>query len=159
VCVGVLDWVVTIVLVGLFAGITNSVISGFKREFSLADPSIQHSFTTAERITFRQDIVIAGVFPLVVIVAVGLLFVGLWDVHHGVLGLVLSCSLTTTVTEIVKVCVGRPRPDLIARCQPIAGAANASPYGLSTVVSACSVTTGHIIDDGFKSCKLPRPPP
>lgn len=96
-------------------------------------------------------------FPLVVIALVGFAFVGLWDVHHGVLGLILSCAMTTVVTEIVKVCVGRPRPDLIDRCQPLADAVNRSPYGLSTVATACTVTSGHTIDDGFKSCK-PAPP-
>lgn len=145
------DWVVSLVLVALAAGITGSVIKGFQREFSLSDTRIQHTFAVHERITFGQDIVIAGVFPLLVIVAVGFTFIGPWDVHHGILGLVLSCSMTTVVTEIIKVMVGRPRPDFLSRCQPTSDATNAPGYGLSTVVSACSVTTGNIIADGFKS--------
>lgn len=146
-----LDWVISISLVGLFAGITNSVIPGFKREFSLLDTSLQHSFTEHERITFGQDIALAGAVPLVLILAIGGVFIGPWDVHHGVLGLILSCSMTTVVTEIVKICVGRPRPDMLARCQPVAGAVNAVGHGLATVASACSVQSGHRIDDGFKS--------
>lgn len=71
-----------------------------------------------------------------------------WDWHNSWLGLVLSCSITTVITQCVKVAVGRPRPDLINRCQPIADAANLVPYGLATMQRVCTVTTGHIIDDG-----------
>lgn len=43
-----------------------------------------------------------------------------------------------------------PRPDMLDRCQPMAGAADAAVYGLSTV-AICTVQTGHIILDGFRS--------
>lgn len=41
-------------------------------------------------------------------------------------------------------CVGRPRPDLIDRCQPVAGASNGAVYGLATV-AICTVQSGHIM--------------
>lgn len=63
----------------------------------------------------------------------------------------LSVSITTVATQVIKVCVGRPRPDMISRCQPIEGAADLPVYGLSTMARVCTVQTGHIIDDGFKS--------
>lgn len=37
-----------------------------------------------------------------------------------------------------------------SRCQPIDGAVNLSPYGLANL-TICSVQTGNIITDGFKS--------
>ena len=92
-----------------------------------------------------------------------------WDLHASVLGLLLSVSLTTVFTQVVKVsytcpsvfalpvwrktmtrlpatqvCVGRPRPDLIDRCQPVEGATNAAVYGLATV-AICTVQSGHIM--------------
>lgn len=49
--------------------------------------------------------------------------------HNGWLGLLLSVSLTTVFTQVIKITVGRPRPDLIDRCQPVEGAANRAVYG------------------------------
>jgi diacylglycerol diphosphate phosphatase/phosphatidate phosphatase len=45
--------------------------------------------------------------------------------------------------------VGRPRPDLIDRCQPPAGATDHALYGLSTV-DICTNTNRAQLDDGFK---------
>jgi len=109
--------------------------AGYKREFSLTDTSIQHTFATKERITFGECIVYAGVIPAVLILLVALIWRrSFWDWHNGWLGLLLSVSLTTVFTQAVKVTVGRPRPDLIDRCQPVADAANRAVYG------ACSVS-------------------
>ncbi|GAA6063454.1 hypothetical protein JCM10212_002537 [Sporobolomyces blumeae] len=144
------DWILTILLVALIGGLTNS--AGYKREFSLSDTSIQHTFAVHERITFGECIVYAGVIPAVLIILTGAIWRrSFWDVHNGILGLLLSVSITTVFTQVVKICVGRPRPDAIDRCQPVEGAANLAVYGLATVQRVCTVKTGHIIDDGFKS--------
>lgn len=45
--------------------------------------------------------------------------------------------------------VGRPRPDLIARCLPIAGAADRAVFGLSTY-KICTTQNTLKLDDGFK---------
>lgn len=74
-----------------------------------------------------------------------------WDLHNGLLGFVLAQALTLTITTIVKCTVGRPRPDLIDRCQPVPGSANARPYGLVTD-HICSVGVDNkILRDGFRS--------
>uniref|UniRef100_A0A0K3CBR4 Phosphatidic acid phosphatase type 2/haloperoxidase domain-containing protein n=1 Tax=Rhodotorula toruloides TaxID=5286 RepID=A0A0K3CBR4_RHOTO len=139
----------TIILVAIIGYFTD--YAGYKREFSLTDTSIQHTFATKERISFGECIVYAGVIPAVVIILVSLIWRrSFWDMHNGLLGLLLSVSLTTVFTQVVKVTVGRPRPDLIDRCQPVSGASNHAVYGLATV-ALCTVQTGHIIDDGFKS--------
>lgn len=52
------------------------------------------------------------------------------------------------VTETTKICAGRPRPDLIDRCQPLAGSANGSPYGLAT---AAICTRTDLLREGFRS--------
>jgi diacylglycerol diphosphate phosphatase/phosphatidate phosphatase len=46
--------------------------------------------------------------------------------------------------------VGRPRPDLIARCIPRPGAVDRPVFGLSTV-EVCTSTNKLRLDDGFKS--------
>ncbi|GAA5841685.1 hypothetical protein JCM3766R1_005151 [Sporobolomyces carnicolor] len=144
------DWILTIILVGLIGGLTDK--AGYKRQFSLSDTSIQHTFAVNERISFGECIVYAGVIPAILIIITSLGWRrSFWDCHNGILGLLLSVSITTVATQVIKVCVGRPRPDLIDRCQPIEGAANLPVYGLATMSRVCTVTTGHIIDDGFKS--------
>ena len=45
--------------------------------------------------------------------------------------------------------VGRPRPDLIDRCQPPLGATDHPLYGLSTV-DICTNTDAAQLNDGFK---------
>ncbi|KIO26224.1 hypothetical protein M407DRAFT_243790 [Tulasnella calospora MUT 4182] len=73
-----------------------------------------------------------------------------WDWHISSLGLVLSLGLTGTITNVVKICVGRPRPDLIDRCQPVPGSVNAPIYGLSNH-TICTQTDNYILNDGFRS--------
>ena len=52
--------------------------------------------------------------------------------------------------------VGRPRPDLIARCLPAAGAVDHPVFGLSTS-EICTTTNQLRLDDGFKvSHHMPR---
>lgn len=94
------------------------------------------------------------------------------------LSVILALGLTGTITNVVKICAGRPRPgtgwcllngcltklpclvDLIDRCQPIPGSVNAPVYGLSNH-TICTQTDAYILRDGFRSfpsghssCKL-----
>ncbi|KAG8820251.1 hypothetical protein FRC19_009017 [Serendipita sp. 401] len=143
------DWILCIVLVGLFYSL--DYIEGFRREFDLTDTSIQHSFTVHERIPNRMLLIYAGAAPLVILPIVNLLTIrSWWDFHSSWLGLLLSLSLTGAVSQVVKVVVGRPRPDLIARCQPMAGATNNPVYGLVTS-KICTQTDVAIMRDGFRS--------
>lgn len=61
----------------------------------------------------------------------------------------MSYTMTGVVTQIIKMSVGRPRPDLIARCMPVEGAMDHPVFGLSNV-SICTNTNAFILDDGFK---------
>lgn len=56
--------------------------------------------------------------PIVVIGLVYLWKKDITDVKQAFLGVVLSVFLTASVTNCVKLGVGRPRPDFIARCFP-----------------------------------------
>ncbi|KAK0526032.1 hypothetical protein OC834_004948 [Tilletia horrida] len=145
-----IDWVGTLVLAGLLA-IVNSV-DGFRREFSLTDTSIQHTYATSERVPTWLLAVCAFLIPLAIIAAVSLgMRRSVWDFHSAFLGLVLTNALTLTITTLIKVTVGRPRPDLIDRCKPQSGAMNAAVYGLATQAVCTTPVTDHIIRDGFRS--------
>lgn len=54
----------------------------------------------------------------------------------------------------VQMMVGRPRPDLIDRCQPTPGSVDHPLYGLSTV-DICTNTNQAQLDDGFKVSSKP----
>lgn len=64
-----------------------------------------------------------------------------------VLGLAISVVLTTFLTDVVKNAVGRPRPDLIARCKPEEG----TPEHKLVNVEVCTETDHHILHDGWRS--------
>lgn len=74
----------------------------------------------------------------------------LWELNCGVLGLLLSVGAAFTVTGTLKNAVGKPRPDLIDRCQPKLGSQDPPVYGLSNH-SICTQTDNAILKDGFRS--------
>ncbi|KAL4253149.1 PA-phosphatase related phosphoesterase family protein [Abortiporus biennis] len=142
------DWCITIGLAGVFFALDK--VPGFKREFSLQDTSIRHTFAVQERVPAWALYLIAIVAPLVLQPLINLISVrSWWDLHASTLGLILSLSLTGAITQFSKITVGRPRPDLIDRCQPIASAADAA-VGLSTV-HICTQIDQSILRDGWRS--------
>ncbi|GAB5589340.1 hypothetical protein Unana1_04240 [Umbelopsis nana] len=72
------------------------------------------------------------------------------DFHNGVLGLCLGLSMTIMMTDIVKITVGRPRPDMLDRCQPAAGSVD-PPLGLSNYTICTTDLNSYVMNDGFKS--------
>lgn len=61
----------------------------------------------------------------------------------------MSFTMTGVVTQVIKLMVGRPRPDLIARCLPQDGAHDHPVFGLSTW-KICTQKNFYILNDGFK---------
>lgn len=125
-------------------------VPGFQREFDVNDTSIQHTFAVKERVPFYAAVLLAGLFPFLSILGYSLIWVrSPFDAHQGALGFVLSLAITTTLTDIVKITVGRPRPDLIARCGLPPGTINKIP-GLVTS-ALCTAPYGKaVLADGFK---------
>jgi len=72
-----------------------------------------------------------------------------WDLHNSTLGLILALALTGSITQFVKITVGRPRPDFVDRCQPPDGATD-PVFGL-TNWTICTQTNNAILRDGFRS--------
>ncbi|KAF8608032.1 PAP2-domain-containing protein [Ceratobasidium sp. AG-I] len=143
------DWVVTIGLAAAFFALDK--IDGFRREFSLTDTTIQHTYTVRERVPNWMLMVICAGVPTVIMPIVNMLTVrSWWDWHNSMLGLILGLATTGAVTQVVKVTVGRPRPDAIARCKPSPDAHDNAIFGLVTT-AICTETDAYMMKDGWRS--------
>lgn len=67
--------------------------------------------------------------------------------HVTILGLAIALILTSFLTDLVKNTVGRPRPDLLARCRPAAG----TPRDTLVTIDVCTETAHHRLHDGWRS--------
>jgi len=118
--------------------------------FSLEDTSLRHPYAVHERIPNIALYFICFVAPVLLQPVVNLITVrSWWDFHNSTLGLIFALALTGSVTQFVKITVGRPRPDLIDRCQPPQGLVD--PVFKLTDWTICSQTDNGILRDGFRS--------
>jgi diacylglycerol diphosphate phosphatase/phosphatidate phosphatase len=142
------DWILTILLAAIFFALDK--VPGFKREFSLGDTSLRHPYAVHERVPNLGLYLIAVVAPFLLQGCVNLVTIrSWWDFHNASLGLILGLATTGAFTQITKITTGRPRPDIIDRCQPIAGSVDPT-YGLSSV-AICTQTDERILRDGWRS--------
>ncbi|CCA69930.1 related to DPP1-diacylglycerol pyrophosphate phosphatase [Serendipita indica DSM 11827] len=139
----------TLALGALFFALNE--VEGFRRRFSLHDESIQYPYTLHERVPDWLLGIVCLVVPAVTMPLVNLISVRtLWDLHNSELGLILSLALAGSITNILKITAGRPRPDLIARCQPASGSENPAVFGLVDW-HICTQTSQSIMRDGWRS--------
>jgi membrane-associated phospholipid phosphatase len=84
----------------------------------------------------------------------------LWELHTGWLGLALSLVSAWFITNGMKNLFGKPRPDLLSRCQPdianvakyvLGGIANISSNGQLVGAGICTNQDRKVLDDGFRS--------
>ncbi|KAL2207699.1 PAP2-domain-containing protein [Sarocladium strictum] len=84
----------------------------------------------------------------------------LWELHAGSLGLLASNIIAFFLTQGMKNLFGRPRPDLLDRCQPdidnaadyvVGGFMGANGTGLLYSATICQQQDSHKLDDGFRS--------
>ncbi|KAK7054966.1 hypothetical protein VNI00_003429 [Paramarasmius palmivorus] len=140
------DWLLTIALAAIFFSLDK--VEGFRREFSLENATIRYPYAVHERVPNIALYFICFVAPVLLQPVVNFLTVrSWWDLHNSTLGLILGLALTGSITQFVKITVGRPRPDLIDRCQPPSGAVNPE-FGLQTW-HICTKTD--LLRDGFRS--------
>ena len=175
------DWVLLIIL-AIIWGVVASRRNGFRRQFSLTDTSIQHPCVPCERITLLTRsyaehervptyalMLISIVAPVVLIIVMSMpLRRSVLRTHNGILGtytsfapladhagLLITLVLTGVITNVVKLCAGRPRPDLLDRCQPRSGPPVTDPNTYHSKLfddSICTTPhTSHRLADGFKS--------
>jgi diacylglycerol diphosphate phosphatase/phosphatidate phosphatase len=142
------DWILTIVLAAGFFAL--DAVDGFRREFSVQDTSLRHPYAVHERVPNLALYLICLVAPLAIQPIINLLTIrSWWDFHNGSLGLILGLALTGAVTQFTKITVGRPRPDILDRCQLPAGTIDL-PFKL-TNSTICTQTDIAILRDGFRS--------
>ncbi|KAK9794469.1 putative PAP2 superfamily-domain-containing protein [Seiridium cardinale] len=170
----VTDWLCLIAagLVGAFLG----NITPNKRPFRLDDANIAFPFTEHETVTSSTLLICNAVIPIVVVLVVTLIFVPgptvpkgtpqsliwkrkLWELHTGWLGLALSLAGAWFITSGMKNLFGKPRPDLLSRCEPdyaneaahyvLAG--QAGGFGKLVYATICQSTDKSKLDDGFRS--------
>ncbi|QPG99320.1 hypothetical protein C2857_001474 [Epichloe festucae Fl1] len=165
------DWIVLIVItvVGGFLG----RIEPNKRPFALDDPNISFPFTEKETVPSWLLVVLCALCPVIVIFIVSLALVPgstvpkstsqayiwkrkLWELHVGWLGLLMAVGSSFFFVSGIKNMCGKPRPDLLSRCQP--DLANAAQYivgGLNGTRlysgDICQQADSHKLDDGFRS--------
>ncbi|CAJ0546355.1 Ff.00g098280.m01.CDS01 [Fusarium sp. VM40] len=169
------DWIVCFLFVGIGGWLDR--VAPAKRPFSLVDPSISYPFAEHELVPAYLLFVLAIGVPFVIVAVISLIFVPgptvpkgtpksliwqrkLWELHVGVLGLVLSLTLSWFFTSSMKNLFGKPRPDLLARCKPdlkniakyvVGGLEWQSMTGQLVSANICQQTDKYKIDDGFRS--------
>lgn len=156
----VVDWIVIFVSVFVFQRLGK--IDGHRQRSSLADILLQYSYTGSSTVPNYALIILSVILPTLSIFlwtvftehrirgAKGSLNLRLWHLQSSLLGLALSISLSQVITNLFKITVGRPRPDLISRCVPAAGSTDASLYGLSTC-EICTQMSPSLLQDVFRS--------
>ncbi|KAJ7429014.1 phosphatidic acid phosphatase type 2/haloperoxidase [Mycena latifolia] len=144
-----IDWLLA-VLISLFA---NFYLDRFQNipDFDLTDTSIQYSFKDHQ--TFpNSTLTYILLFSYVLLLVSNLILSrNMWDLHHALLGLTVSFALMGTFVELVRITVGRPRPDFIARCNPFANATNGHFFGLANVTVCQTAASDFLIKDGMRS--------
>lgn len=149
-----------------------------KRPFYLGDPTISLPFKATEAAvpsrwlffasTIGPGAIIAGVCLVLVpgptpfksLLSLQALRRRLWELNAGLMGLALSLAASLFVTDGMKNIFGKPRPDMLSRCQPdldrinenVVGGLGRVVEGAPLLVSAaiCKRQDG-VLDDGFRS--------
>ncbi|KAK3941860.1 PAP2-domain-containing protein [Diplogelasinospora grovesii] len=171
----VFDW--AILVIAAVVGYVLGNITPNKRPFSLEDRDISFPFTVHETVPTWLLVMCSTVAPIVIVAIISLIFVPgstvprgtpkslvwkrkLWELHAGWLGLALSLVAAWFITNGMKNLFGKPRPDLISRCQPdlanlskyiVGGIANSSSNGQLVSGDICKNPDKYILDDGFRS--------
>ncbi|KAI0477908.1 PAP2 superfamily protein [Xylariaceae sp. FL0804] len=125
------------------------LVTPFHRMFYVNDLALSFPHAAAERVPVWLNVVYALVLPLGALLAWnGLVARAPFHAHHSaVLGLAVALALASFLTDAVKNAVGRPRPDLLARCRPAAG----TPRDTLVTVAVCTAPDGHVLQDGWRS--------
>jgi diacylglycerol diphosphate phosphatase/phosphatidate phosphatase len=129
--------------------ILSQALIPFHRLFSPQDPLIKYPHALNERVPIFWLMIISVAVPAGCIAVYCILTrSALQKLHVSLLGLGLSLMLTEALTNVIKNGVGRPRPDLLARC--VLSAEDATLNQLLSV-DKCTQTDLHILHDGWRS--------
>lgn len=141
----------------------------FHQLFFVEDHRIQYPHAEVERVSVRKfflfyiyiaqkslslnthsvmNFVYALFIPLGIMIAFNF-FTRASSHKHEVTYLCFAIALVTTsfITDVIKNAVGRPRPDLLARCKP----QDDTPTDSLVTVDVCTETEHHLLHDGWRS--------
>lgn len=124
----------------------------FQRQFYVNDPTLSHPHATTQRVNENALLAYSLALPGIVIIVVTLLIADpkhkVYLLYVSLLGLILSWTFTSLLTDYLKNWIGRPRPDFIARCKPKKG----TPLDtLVTAADVCMTKNLPRLMDGFRS--------
>ncbi|KAM3540790.1 hypothetical protein ARSEF1564_006302 [Beauveria bassiana] len=123
-------------------------VTPFHRMFSIDDLQISFPHAEHERVPVVMNFVYAFFIPLGVLISYNLIMRSPATKHEVTyLSFLISVALTLLLTDVIKNAVGRPRPDLLDRCQPRAGT---KPHTLVSI-DVCTTGDGHKLQDGWRS--------
>ncbi|KAF2276095.1 acid phosphatase/Vanadium-dependent haloperoxidase [Westerdykella ornata] len=172
----IFDWIVIIAIAAV--GAAWDGITPFHRPFSLVDLSISYPFETKETIPTWLLVVVSLVIPAAITFIVCLVFVPgptarkgtplsliwrrkVWEWNTAWMGLGMSLATAFMVTQGMKLLFGKPRPDLLSRCQAdrsriaqtdVGGYAESfNALWVLVTSDVCTQTNDDILQDGFKS--------
>ena len=169
----IVDWLIIIIAAAVASVIGN--ITPNKRPFALSDLDISFPHTD-ETISSTLLIVCSIAIPAAIILVVALLLPApatpgavsrasvwkrkLWEWHVGWLSLALSLVSAWVITSCSKNLFGKPRPDLLARCNPdrdnitafaVGGFADVAEGVLLVSADICRSNDSSVLNDGFRS--------
>ncbi|GBF67174.1 diacylglycerol pyrophosphate phosphatase [Trichophyton mentagrophytes] len=172
----VLDWIV-ILLMGALGRIF-AIAQPNRHSFSLRDPNISYPFAVKETVSVEVLVLVTLLAPLVLIALFSLLFIPgrtaaagapsslvwrrkLWEWNAGWMGFGIAYACTYAATEGMKVLFGKPRPDMLSRCDPdlsdiskhVVGGLGQRLDGAPELVTwtICRNTASMLLRDGFVS--------
>ncbi|KAM5470148.1 hypothetical protein MauCBS54593_004031 [Microsporum audouinii] len=172
----VVDWIV-ILLMGALGRIF-AIAQPNRHSFSLRDPNISYPFAAKETVSVTVLVLVTLVAPLVLIALFSVLFIPgrsaaagtptsliwrrkLWEWNAGWMGLGVAYACTYAATEGMKVLFGKPRPDMLSRCDPdLSDIASHVVSGLGQRLEGapelvtwtiCRNTSSRLLRDGFVS--------
>jgi diacylglycerol diphosphate phosphatase/phosphatidate phosphatase len=123
-------------------------VTPFHQMFFINDLRISFPHAEHQRVSEFMNIVYAIIVPLIVLILWNLVARSSSAKHEVTyLSFGISIVLTAFITDVVKNAVGRPRPDLLARCQASSG----TKPNLLVTIDACTAPKGFILHDGWRS--------
>jgi len=171
-----LDWVV-ILAIAAVGGAWNW-LRPYHRPFSLVDLTISYPLVDHETVPVWLLVVVALIAPAVIIFLVCLIFVPgptahkrtprslkwrrkFWEWNTGWMGLGLSLAVAFLVTQGFKNLLGKPRPSMLARCQPDLSrlqeftvgdfGSSIDPRWVLVSSGICTQPDQDMLDEGFRS--------
>ncbi|KAL8666912.1 MAG: hypothetical protein Q9202_001152 [Teloschistes flavicans] len=147
-----------------------TIAEPFHRMFSLDDRALQYPHAEVERVPvsltilvtlnscslaveIEYNILYSAIIPLLVILLTTIIIAPsppndrLHKPQVTTISLLTALFLTSLITDIAKNAIGRPRPDLLARCKPAKG----TPQHELVSYTVCTEKGHHTLHDGWRS--------